>query len=115
MTWFGKSLGKEIILFDIKKNYSEKRLRKPADHAARNSFRSSRSNERDRRDIDEQSERNQCALNEFYKNQDENEHENEQDKKALWIKEEELDENDVVNDIDKVVRFNEERDASWER
>ena len=99
----------------IKKNYSEKRLREPADHAARNSFKSIRSDERDRRDADEQSGRSQCALNEFCENQNENEHENEQDKRTLWVKEKELDGNDAVNDIDKIVRFDEKRDASKER
>ena len=96
----------------IKKNYSEKKLKEPADHATRNSFRSTRSNERDRRDVDEQSKRSQCVFNEFCENQGENEHENEQNKRILWIKEEELDENDAVNGIDEVVRFDEGRDAS---
>ena len=90
-------------------------MREFADHAVRNSFKSFRSGERDRRDVDEQSKRSQCAFNKFYENQDENEYENEQDKRTLWIKEEEFDENDVVNDIDEVVRFDEERDASWMR
>ena len=90
-------------------------MREPADHAVRNSFKSIRSSERDQRDIDEQLKRSQCALNEFCENQDENKHENEQDKKTLWVKEEELDENDVVNNIDEVVRFDEERDASRKR
>ena len=67
----------------IKKNYFEKKLRKSADHAARNSFKSFRLNERNRRDVDEQSKRSQCAFNEFCENQNENEHENEQDKRIL--------------------------------
>ena len=75
-----RNAGRIII---IKKNYSEERLKESADHAARNSFRSTRSGERDRRDVDEQSKRNQCAFNEFCENQNENEHENEQDKKVL--------------------------------
>ena len=70
-------------LIKIEKNYSEKKSRKSADHAVRNSFKSFRSDERDRPNIDEQSEPSQCALNEFYENQDKNEHENEQDKKTL--------------------------------
>ena len=90
-------------------------MKKSADHAIRNSFKSIRSNERDRRDVDEQSKRSQCALNEFCENQDENEHENEQNKKILWIKEKELDENNVVNDINEIVRFDEKRDASERR
>ena len=70
-------------LIKIGKNYSEERSRKPADHAVRNSFKSFRSDERDRRNVDEQSKHSQCVLNEFCENQDENEHENEQDKKTL--------------------------------
>ena len=89
-------------------------MRKSADHAARNSFKSIRLNERDQRDVNEQSKRNQCALNEFCENQDENEHKNEQDKETLWVKEEEFNENNIVNDINEVVRFDEERDASEE-
>ena len=96
----------------IEKNYFEKRSKESADHAIRNSFKSFWSNERDRRDVNEQSERNQCVFNEFCENQDENEHENEQNKKTLWIKKEKLDENDVVNDIDEIVRFDKKRDAS---
>ena len=75
-----RNAGRIII---IKKNYFEKRLRKSADHAVRNSFKSIRSDERDRRDVDEQSERSQCVFNEFCENQDENEHENEQNKETL--------------------------------
>ena len=90
-------------------------MKKSVDHAARNSFKSIRSDERDRRDVDEQLRRSQCAFNEFCENQDENEHKNEQDKRILWIKRKELDENDVVNDIDEIVCLNEERDASEKR
>ena len=99
----------------IEENYSEKKSRESADHAARNSFRSFRSDERDRRDVDEQLRRSQCVLNEFCENQDENKHGNEQDKGVLWVKEKELDENDVVNDIDEIIRLDEERDALWVR
>ena len=75
---------KKLITFKLlKKNYSEKRSRESADYAARNSFKSSRSDERDRRDVDKQSKRSQCAFNEFYENQDKNEHENKQDKRIL--------------------------------
>ena len=88
-------------------------MRKSAGHAARNSFKSSWSDKRDRRDVDEQSKRSQCIFNKFCENQDKNEHENEQDKRILWVKEKELDENDVVNDISEVIRLDEERDASW--
>ena len=112
-SWKRRKRNRRIII--IKKNYSEKRLRESADHAARNLFKSIRSDERDRRDVDEQSKRNQCVLNEFCENQNENEHKNEQDKKVLWVKEKELNENDVVNDINEVIHFDKKRDASKKR
>ena len=62
----------ELTYTIIKKSYFEKRIRKSADYAVRNSFKSFQLNERD-----------QCALNEFCENQNENKHENEQNKKIL--------------------------------
>ena len=100
-------------LIKIEKNCFEKRSRKSVDHAVRNSFKSFRSNERDRRDVNEQLKRNQCVFNEFCENKNENKHENKQDKKTLWIKKEEFDENNVINDINEVVRFDKKRNASW--
>ena len=57
--------------------YFEKKLKKFIDHAARNSFKSFRLNERNRRDVDEQLKRNQCVFNKFCENRNKNEHENE--------------------------------------
>ena len=67
----------------IKKNYFKKKLKEFTDHATRNSFKLFQLNERDRRDVDEQSKHNKCAFNKFCENQNENELENEQDKKIL--------------------------------
>ena len=97
------------------KNYFEEKLKEFADHAIRNSFKLFRLNERDRCDVEKQSRRSQCVFNEFCENQDKNEHENEQNKKILWIKRKEFDENDVVNNINEVIYFNEKRDALWMR
>ena len=67
----------------IEKNHFEKKSKESADHAIHNSFKLFQSDERDRRDVNKQLKRNQCVINKFCENQDENEHENEQDKRIL--------------------------------
>ena len=86
--------------------------RRSADHATRYSFKSSRCDERGRRDVDKQSKRIWCALKRFRTNQGEIKHENEQNKRTLWVKRKESVENNVMNDDDKIFWFNKICDAS---
>ena len=56
-----------------------------------------------------------CAFKKFYTNQDEIKHENEQDKKILWIKRKESVGNNIINDNDKVFQYDKICDASQMR
>ena len=58
-------------------------MRRFADYAVCYSFKSSKCDERDWRDVDKQLKRAWCALKKFRKNQDEIKYENEQNKKTL--------------------------------
>ena len=105
-----------FLIINVKKKLSLKEIfwkktKGFANHATHYSFKLTRNDERNRRDVNKQLEYIWYVFKKFRINQDEIKHKNERDKKTLWVKREKSVENDIMNDNDKVFWYDEKRNA----